>query len=154
MFKCSVIIVAFLLFAFNSLAQKQDVQYQEETHLVLVDNKPCFKLEKVDCGFGAVDCHFDVFDLTGKKVLRINLRDFNSPVEVSQSNPKGRVVYYEFIFLDSKQKTELDFMGMKSEKLAKSLVKYQLFTDGVLNSKSVDEFVLSHGTPYAERIKF
>lgn len=148
------VFVGFLGLALSSSAQKQEVQFQEETNLVLVDNKPSFKLEKVDCGFGAVDCHFDVFDLTGKKVLRINLREFNSPVEVSQSNPKGRVVYYEFVFLDSKQKTELDFMGIKSEKVAKSLAKYQLFADGVLNTKSVDEFVLSHGTPFAERIKF
>lgn len=130
------------------------IKHEESNQHITIDGVHVFNVERIDCGFGAVDCHYDVYDLAGKKVIRINVRDFNSPVEVSKSNPDGRVVYYEFIFLESKQKAEMEFAGAKEERVAKIIYQNKLITEGQLNVSAVDEFVLTHGTPFNDRVKY
>lgn len=147
-----ILIILASLFPFHSISQ--NVDFDKKTKLVLVDGNPSFKIEKTDCGFGMVECHFDIFDSTGKKQIRINFREFNSPVEVSQSNPKGNVTYFEYIFLESRQKAEVNFYNLKELKLAKDIVKNGLMKNGMLNKDAVDEFVLVHGTPFSARVKF
>jgi len=144
----------FLLFASIASAQKTEVEWNEESHIASVNGIDAFKIEKFDCGFGAVDCHFDVFDLSGNKVMRVNLRDYNSVMQVSKSNPQGRVVYYEVIFLPTREICEVDFAGIKTEKVARMIGKAQLFQDGALNLKAAEEFVLVHGRPHSAVIKF
>ncbi len=148
-----------LLVLFGSLfssAQKTklDVKYDRDSSMVSIDGVRSFKMEKIDCGFGMVDCHFDVFDLEGNKLIRINFRSFKSPVEVSKYNKDGTVSYYEFIFLESKQKAEIAFMSINSEKLARSILSNKLMVDGKLNHSAVEEFILVNGTPFSDRVKF
>ena len=135
-------------------AQKLKIEYDDKTNNVSVNGEISFKIERFDCGFGMVDCHFDVHDLDGNKVIRINYRQFNSPVERKAANPDGIVRYYEFIFLDSKQKAEIKYVGISSKKLANSIVTNKLIENGKLDKKAVDEFILINGTPFSERIKF
>ena len=144
----------FLLFVSVASAQKIEVEWNEDSHIASVNGIDAFKIEKFDCGFGAVDCHFDVFDLSGNKVMRVNLRDYNSVMQVSKSNPQGRVVYYEVIFLPTREICEVDFAGIKTEKVARMIGKAQLFQDGALNLKAAEEFVLVHGRPHSAVIKF
>ena len=144
----------FLLFVSVASAQKTEVEWNEDSHIASVNGIDAFKIEKFDCGFGAVDCHFDIFDLSGNKVMRVNLRDYNSVMQVSKSNPQGRVVYYEVIFLPTREICEVDFAGIKTEKVARMIGKAQLFQDGALNLKAAEEFVLVHGRPHSAVIKF
>jgi hypothetical protein len=132
----------------------QKVKVDKKTNQVTVDGVYSFKMDRTGCGFAWKECYYEVFDTTGKKGVRINFREFNSPVEVKPSNPQGRVTYLEFIFLESKQKAEIGDPGLKEEKVAKLVAKNGLFVNGVLNAKAVDDFVLINGTPFLQRVKF
>ncbi len=149
-----IVLLSLFLLPFLSYAQKTKIDINEETNEVSVDGTASFKLEKVDCGFAGTNCHFIAYDLAGTKVFSINLRSYNSPTEITSSNPKGTVHYYEYIFFESKQKAEIQYVGIKTEKVAKNIVTNKLFSDGKLDPKSVDEFVLSNGTPFADKVKF
>jgi hypothetical protein len=147
----------FFLFAISLmpfLGFTQDVDFDKKTNEITVDGKPVFKVDREGCGFGDIDCVYKILDLQGKFLFRANMRQFNSPVEVSQANPKGRVVYLEFVFPETKQKAEVVFPGIKSEKIGKVVVKNNLIVDGVLDKKAVDDFVFNAGTPYSDRVKF
>lgn len=143
----------YLLLCLPLVSLSQKVDLNSKTNEVTVDGVHSFNIERSGCGFGMVDCHFDVFDTTGTKVIRINYRDFKSLVERQPSNPDGIVRYYEFIFLASKTKAEIEFMGIKEEKLAKTIVKNHLFNGGKLDEKAVEEFVLVHGTYFSTKAR-
>ena len=143
-----------LFFAVPFFGIAQDVDFDKKTDEVIVDGAKVFKIERSGCGFGSVDCHYDIFDLEGNKLFKVNYRDFNSPVEVSKANPEGTVRYFEFVFFTSKQKAETDFTGIKEIHLAKFIVKNKLVKDGKINQPAVDEFVFSAGTPFADRVKY
>jgi hypothetical protein len=97
-----------LLFSIPFFCLSQDVDFDKKTDEVTVDGAKVFKIERSGCGFGATDCHYDILDLEGNKLFKVNYRDFNSPVEVSRANPQGTVRYFEFVFFSSKQKAETD----------------------------------------------
>jgi hypothetical protein len=146
-------IIFCFLFVLPCMLFAQKVKLDSKTNMVTVDAVNSFKIERSGCGWGMPDCHFDVFDLDSNKVIRINYKEFKSPMERKASNPEGIVRYYEFIFLASKTKGEVEYMFIKEEKMAKSIVKYNLFTNGKLNDKAVEEFILVHGTDFSERAK-
>ena len=143
-----------LLCSIPFFGKAQDVDFDKKTDEVTVDGVKVFKIERTGCGFGATDCHYDILDLEGNKLFKVNYRDFNSPVEISKSNPQGTVRYFEFVFFSSKQKAETDFTGIKEIHLAKFIVKNKMVKDGKINQTAVDEFVFSSGTPFSERVKF
>lgn len=132
----------------------QKVDHDDKTDMVTIDGIQSFKIDRIGCGWNMEDCHFDVFDLAGNKVIRINYHTFNSPAETSSGNPKGRVEYFEFVFLESKTKAEIKANVIKEVKVAKLIVKNNLFREGKLDTKAVDEFVLVHGTNFSSRVRF
>ena|SRR4028119_1624057 len=141
-----------LLILLPLAASAQKIEHDDETNQITVDGVHAFDVKKENCGWsGMDDCHFDVYDLSGKKVIRANYRSFNSAAEISRSNTHGTERYYEFIFLDSKQKAEVDYLSLKEKHLAKTIVKAGLIVDGKLNEKAVEEFVLVHGTRFSEK---
>jgi hypothetical protein len=148
----SIILFAFVILPFCAFTQ--DVDFDKKTNELTIDGKPAFKIEREGCGFGDIECYYKMLDLNGKFLFRANMREFNSPVEVSQSNPKGRVIYLEFVFPETKQKAEIVFPGIKSEKVGKVIVKNGLIKDGALDQKAIDDFVFNSGTPFSDRVKF
>ena len=144
----------FLLTISFLFSHAQEVDFDKKTNMITVDGANAFKIEREGCGFGETGCHYDVIDLQGNKLFKVNYRDFNSPVEVSKANPNGTVRYLEFVFFGTKQKAEVDFPGIKCEKVGKIIVKNHLIVDGKLDPKAVDDFVFSSGTPFSERVKF
>jgi hypothetical protein len=108
-----------LLCSITFFGKAQNVDFDKKTDEVTVDGAKVFKIERSGCGFGSVDCHYDILDLEGNKLFKVNYRDFNSPVEVSKANPEGTVRYFEFVFFSSKQKAETDFTGIKEIHVAK-----------------------------------
>lgn len=144
-----VIVVIILMLPIALFAQK--VKLDDKTNQVTIDGVNSFKIERSGCGWGMPDCHFDVFDNDGNKVIRINYKEFKSPMERKASNPEGIVRYYEYIFLVSKSKAEIEYLYMKEEKVAKNIVKNNLIVNGKLNDKAVEEFVLVHGTDFSAR---
>jgi hypothetical protein len=147
-------IILSLLICLPIASFSQKISHNDKTNAVTVDGVYALKIERIGCGFGMTDCHYDVFDTTGAKVIRVNYRDFKSFVQRNASNPEGIVRYFEFIFLASKTKAEIEFMGIKEEKLAKSIVKNNLIAGGKLNDKAVEEFVLVHGTSFSDKSRY
>jgi len=147
-------VVLFLSLLLPLFGFSQDVDFDKKTNEITIDGKPTFKIDRQGCGFGDIECYYKVLDLNGKFLFRANMREFNSPVEVSQANPKGRVIYLEFVFPETKQKAEIVFPGIKSEKVGKVIVKNGLIKEGALDQKAIDDFVFNAGTPFSERVRF
>lgn len=145
------ILVLFTALSFSLSCYSQKVNYDKKSNKVTVEGQKGFKLERAGCGLGMPDCHFDIYDESDKKVIRINYRDFKSKSEVSQSNPDGIVRYYEFIFLTTKKKCELKYKGLGQKAMAKLLVSNGLMVNGAFDPKAADEFVLVHGTPFQKQ---
>lgn len=139
-----------LLVSGSILAQK--TTHDKKTNEVAVDGEHVFNLVRT-CDNGQ-NCRFDVFDLSGKKVIRINFLSFKSPVEITKSNPNGTVNYLEFIFLDSERKAEYSVAPIHPKRVAAIIVNNQLIQDGVLNEAAMNEFILTNGTRFSERIRF
>jgi hypothetical protein len=143
----------YLFFCMPFVSFSQKIEVDDKTHEVKVDGKHSFNIERGGCGFGMPDCHFNVFDTEGTKVMRINYRSFNSLAEITSSNKQGTVDYYEFIFLASKTKAEITYMGIKEKALAKTIIENNLMSGGKLNDRAVEEFVLVHGAFFSNRPK-
>jgi hypothetical protein len=140
-----------LMFFYSSSLLAQDVSYEKDK--IFVDDKEYATMEKTGCKAFSVECRYDLLNFSGSKEIVIVLRDYKDPREITTANKDGRVLYFEFVFLRSKQKAEIAFTGLKSEKLAKVIVKAKLFKDGQLDEKAVDEFVLINGTKFSERAR-
>lgn len=134
----------------SSVAAAQDVDVKDNA--VLADGITFLRYEKEGCKMFSSTCVYNISDTAGKKEIVIQGKWYNDWAERKQSNPEGKVAYYEVVFLASGKKAELKHMGIGSEKkLMKTLVKAKLFENGQLNQKAVDEFVLVNGTPFSER---
>ncbi len=61
------ILFSFLFFLIVSVAsaQKTEVEWNEDSQIASVNGMDAFKIERFDCGLAAVDCHYDVWDLSG-----------------------------------------------------------------------------------------
>jgi hypothetical protein len=136
-----------LFLSLQTFAQKVDV---DDNDMITVDGVKYAKIERDGCGF-AQNCQFKVYDTTGKLQIVIKFEDYNDPTKAQASNPKGRVTYFEFVFLESKQKAETDAVGIKSIKVAKFIVKNELFLNGMLNPTAVDNFVLVNEPSFSKR---
>ncbi|MFT6923148.1 MAG: hypothetical protein ACJA1C_002158 [Crocinitomicaceae bacterium] len=136
---------------FTSFLYSQTPEYEKKTNKVKLDDVHLFDLIRT-CDNGQ-NCRFEIFDLSGKKIIRINHRSFKSLVEKTDTNPDGTVRYLEFIFLESGQKAEYDSSVIKQKRVAKLVVTNNLIKDGVLNEEAMNEFILVNGTPFSERIK-
>lgn len=144
-------LTCFLVFAANiTLAQKPT--YDKKTNEVTSEGEHVFNIIRT-CEYGQ-NCRFEVFDLSGKKVMRINYLSFNSPVEVTKNNPKGTVNYLEFIFIESEKKAEYSFAPIHPKRVAAIILSNKLIQNGELNQEAMDEFILVNGTRFSERIKF
>ena len=142
--------ICFILFAANfTFAQKPT--YDKKTNEVSVEGEHVFNIIRT-CDYGQ-NCRFEVFDLSGKKVMRINFLSFNSPVEVTKNNPRGNVDYLEFIFLESGQKAEYSFAPIHPKRVAAIILSNKLIQNGELNQEAMDEFILVNGTRFSERIR-
>jgi hypothetical protein len=145
-----VLILIILLTSFSSLlAQKP--KYDKKTNEVTLEGEHVFNIIRT-CDFGQ-NCRFDVYDLAGERVMRINFLSFKSPVEVSSSNPTGNVDYLEFIFLESGKKAEYSIAPIHPKRVAAIIINNDLIKDGELNVEAMDEFILTNGTRFSERIR-
>ncbi|MBK7554001.1 MAG: hypothetical protein IPI55_05255 [Flavobacteriales bacterium] len=135
-----------VLFSFASVrAQKVDV----DDGIVAVDGTPYCKLVKKDCKLGL--CDFSVQTLDGTEIAFIKWREYNDKDKQMQSNPNGRVLFYDWTFLGTGAKCETDQISAKN--VAKILVDGPLMKDGVLNPDGEKKIVLVNGMRHSERMK-
>ncbi len=141
----------YLLLCSPLVCLSQKVEFNKKTKEVTVDGVHSFNIDATGCGLAFDDCHYEIFDTTGAKVIRINYREFKSFVERNQANPQGIVRYYEFIFFTSKTKAEIEYTDLSKVALAKLILKNNLVSAGKINDKAVGEFVFANGTPFSQR---
>ena len=146
------IVLVLIFLSFAGFGQKID--YDKKTQFITIDGVNAFMMEKEGCGFADANCYYNVSDTTGHRLFRVYYRDFKSSVEISRANPQGIVRYIEFVFTETKQKAEVEFPGVKCEKIGKVIVKNQLIKDGKLDPKAVDDFVFTSGTPFSDRAQY
>ena len=144
-----IIIVLMLLCPI--FAQAQKVVHDKKTNDVTVDKVKSFNLFREGCTFSKPECYFEIKDVEDKRVIRITYKAYRDATTITQYNPQGVVGYYEFVFLDSKQKAQTQMMPGKPQKAAEYIVKNRLFVNGKLDSKAVDEFVLIQGNRFEGR---
>jgi hypothetical protein len=144
-------ILFLLLVLTSSIARAQKPTYDKKTNEVSLEGEHVFNIIRT-CEYGQ-NCRFEVFDLSGKKVMRINYLSFNSLVEVTKNNPKGTVNYLEFIFLESGKKAEYSFAPIHQKRVAAIILSNKLIQNGELNQEAMDEFILVNGTRFSERIR-
>ena len=140
------LLLTVLLFVFASVhAQKVDV----DEGIVTVDGTAYCKLVKKDCKLGL--CDFSVQTLEGTEVAFIKWREYEDKDKRQQSNPNGRILFYDWTFLGSGAKCETDQVSQKN--VAKILVDGPLFKDGAVNADGERKIVLVHGTRHSDRMK-
>ncbi|MEO8068669.1 MAG: hypothetical protein ABI599_13320 [Flavobacteriales bacterium] len=140
------LLLPFLFFMFIAVnAQKVDV----DDGIVSVDGTPYCKLVKKDCKLGL--CDFSVQALDGTEVAFLKWREYNDKDKRQQSNPNGRVLFYDWAFLTSGAKCETDQISQKN--VAKILVDGPLFKNGALNADGEKKIVLVNGTRHSERMQ-
>lgn len=134
-----------IFFVFAANAQK--VTFNEDT--VLVDGVSQFILLK---GKG-MSFDFTVKNLKGEDLFFMQFLDFNNPNKISNSNPKGRVTYFEFTFFNDKQKCE--HLGASTKKgIAKFIVEQNLVKDQQVNQEAENKFVLINGMKFSEEKRY
>ncbi|MFZ1687300.1 MAG: hypothetical protein WAU70_07760 [Flavobacteriales bacterium] len=126
-------------------AQKVDV----DDGIVTVDGTPYCKLVKKDCKLGL--CDFSVQGPDGTEVAFLKWREYNDKDRRQQSNPNGRILFYDWTFLGTGAKCETDQISQKN--VAKILVDGPLFKDGALSADGEKKIVLVNGMRHSERMK-
>lgn len=91
-------------------------------------------------------------DSSGKLLIIVSNEYLIFPERKNSCNPEGKVWFSRFVFLDSTgQKAEMEKVYLKTENLAKFIVKNEFIKDDLLDAEAVRAFVLSNGTPFSDR---
>lgn len=142
--KILLLLVLSAIFPTISMAQKVKISIENDT--VYINGKSEFILDLVS----AASFDFRLKTLDGTQVAYLQFNDFYDSKEISSGNPKGRVTYFEFTFLESGLKCETSNLGMKKA-IAKFIYENGLIQNNQLNEKAVKDFVLIQGTKYSEQ---
>jgi len=142
-------IIGILFLSISVQAQKQKVDVSKDNK-ILVDGTEIATIEKDGCGFGAT-CNFYIRNSEGKTLVTLMMQDFYDPTEISQANPKGRVIYLRLSFADEKGVAEVPSPMLNVKSVAKIVVKARLIKDNELDDVEVRNFIQANGTRYSDR---
>lgn len=92
---------------------------------------------------------YTIKSMSGTPLMNWQFQDFNNPNEVSNSNPKGRVTYYQVTFFHDKQQCEISPTMPTEKGVAKCIVENELIKDGAIDQEVENNFVLVHGMKYS-----
>ncbi len=128
-----------LLLSFIANAEKNEVILTNDK--IVVDDSLYAFIERDGCGFGSNHCEYTVFDKEHQKVLVITPGSRVITSLRSQSNPTGTQTYLKFSFLSLGENVEVTkWFAVKTEKIARFIVKNELFKGGYLDIKAAKAF--------------
>jgi hypothetical protein len=135
------LILLFIFFlSISSFAQKVKIK----DNIATVDGVEYVKWEK-----RAMSTEAYVSNLTtGEEEISMMYLDYYDPTSISNSNPKGRVVWIEVYFLTLDIRCEVDSRTHKG--LVKMLYQSNIYVNGVLNEENAQKFVKRYGMRYSE----
>lgn len=142
-----LLLITFIGISICSLAQKQKVTVEEDT--VKVDGVALCILEKQGNG----QFNFMAKSMEGKDLMHWQFLEFNNPNKVNNSNPKGRVTYFQVTFFNDQQQCEISPGFGTKKSIAKAIVESDLVKDGAINQEAENKFVLVNGMKFSEEKK-
>ena len=146
--KSTLTLLLIFIISFSYSKDKDKVVLKNDT--VYVNKKPSFILEVIDNG---VDRLYYLKNLSGKKLVFFKSNYFYDPLNLNPnpySPPNSNTFYLEVNFLESKQKTEINYY--RPIVLAEYIVKSNLVSDsGEITIESENEFILHNGNRYTDR---
>ncbi|WP_341903317.1 hypothetical protein [Fluviicola taffensis] len=94
---------------------------------------------------------YTIKSLDGTPLMNWQFQDFNDPREVSNSNSKGRVTYFQVTFYNDKQQCEINPSMATYKSVAKCIVDNELIKDGTIDQEAENNFVLINGKKFSEQ---
>lgn len=143
----NLLVLALIVCAFstNSFSQKKKVEIDGDTIKV---NGAAYALIFRKTPAAPV---YTIKSLDGTPLMNWQFLDFNDPREVSNSNPKGRVTYFQVTFYNDKQQCEINPNMSNYKSVAKCIVDNELIKDGAIDQEVENNFVLVHGMKFSEQ---
>lgn len=124
-----ILVIFTLFFCLSNFAIAQKVDFDKKTGLVSLEDETLFKIERQ----GSKDFYFDILNLEGERLFVVK---YKYGAEYTDG-------WFEFIFLDAKEKVEVADEWSASRKiLARYIHNNGLIKDGALNQEAIEEFIL------------
>lgn len=140
--------MAFFILTINAFAQK--IEFDKKTRIATLENEFVCKIIKKKTSVYTLK----ILDKNDEEQIKVILRSYKDPMEISKSNPEGTVRYAEYIFINSGERAESSKSFWKAKKMAKFIHKSELFKDGMLNDEAVKDFVLENGMEYSKNRRY
>jgi len=139
----TILFLSCIFMGFSANAQKVKLKKGE----VLIDKVAW--LTYVDCG--TFDAVCSLYNKNEEEIIFLKTIYINGAEPVTASNPNGKLVYVEVIFLGEDKKYEI---GKRTQKnIISDIYKGNVVNeDGSLNSERVKRLVEKYGTPYSDRL--
>lgn len=136
----------FVAFSATLFAQKQKITVDEDT--IKVDGTAYAIIEKKS----GMTYDFTIKSMTGTPLMYWQFQEFNNPNKVNNSNPHGRVTYFQITFFNDKQQCEASPVATKKG-IAKMIVESELISNQGINQEAENNFVLIQGSKFTEEKK-
>jgi len=144
----ALIVVLSFSFQQNETSPNKDKdKYDMKGDVFLVNDAAQFKLESQ----GGMSGNYKLKTLNDKDVAFFKHREIYLKEEISNSNPKGAVIFHEVTFYASGQKCEIQ-LPLSKKNIGRDLYKHGLIQSGEPDEEAISNFVLIHGTAFSDRI--
>ncbi len=144
-----ILILLLLSICICSNAQTSDTNFSfdKKTGLASENGKAIFKIISVGPkGEG----EYSVKNLNDKELIFLKTSDFIDEKTISSTNPKGRVVFTEFIFYNSNSKAEIEDAYF-AKHWAKLIYENKLILNNELDTEAVVRFIKIIGNDFSKR---
>ncbi len=139
------LLLALLLSAFSAFSQKKKVTVDGDT--IRINGESYAIIEKK--GFAAPT--YTIKSMNGTPLMNWQFQDFNDPREANNSNPNGRVTYFQVTFFQDKQQCEVKPTMATEKGVAKCIVENELIKDGAIDQEVENNFVLINGMKFSRQ---
>jgi len=143
----SLLFVAFLTISIQHSPQgKEKDKFELKDDVFLVNGSAVFKLEHQ----GGMGYDFKLKTLDDKEVAFLKMMEFNDDKQISSSNPKGRVTYFDVTFYESGLKCEIE-ASFPKKFVGRDLYKHGIIKDNMPDEGAIKNFALINGSKFSPR---
>ncbi|MDR0802744.1 hypothetical protein [Fluviicola sp.] len=140
----NLLLILVICVSSTAFSQKKKVTIEGDT--IRVDGVSYAILEKKGVGAPV----YTIKSMNGTALMNWQFLDFNNPNKVSNSNPHGRVIYFQVTFFNDKQQCEINPAMATAKGVAKCIVENELIKEGEIDQEAENNFVLVHGKKFSE----
>tara|TARA_R110002012_G_scaffold283090_2_gene473129 strand:- start:78572 stop:79075 length:504 start_codon:yes stop_codon:yes gene_type:complete len=139
----AILFLSIIFMGFQAHAQKVKLKNGE----VLIDKVVWLTYQ--DCG--TFDSVCSLYNENGDEIIFLKTVYVKGAEPITASNPEGKLIYVEVIFLGQDKKYEI---GKRTQKnILSDIYKGNVVNeDGSLNTEKVERLVEKYGSPYSDRL--